>query len=93
MIEDRRAKGAKGFNIAAERMRLSNLREYEAGRGNAEAVARCAAMPPVCLLACGTAVERGDLRCTEFDGNNLHAGSVLTLSLTIPRGESKPLMS
>lgn len=40
MIEERRAKGAKGFNVAAERMRLSNLREYEAGRGNTEAVAR-----------------------------------------------------
>ena len=44
MIEERRAKGAKGFNVAAERMRLSNLREYEAGRGDAEAVARCAEM-------------------------------------------------
>ena len=41
MIEERRAKGAKGFNVAAERMRLSNLREYEAGRGNADAVAKC----------------------------------------------------
>ena len=44
MIEERRAKGAKGFNVAAERMRLSNLREYEAGRGDVEAVTRCVAM-------------------------------------------------
>ena len=42
MIEERRAKGAKGLNVAAERMRLTNLREYEAGRGDADAVARCA---------------------------------------------------
>ena len=62
MIEERRAKGAKGFNVAAERMRLSNLREYEAGRGDADAVARCG---PCRRYACGSAQKQSHLDCGQ----------------------------
>ena len=46
MIEDKRSKGAT-HNVAADRMRLMNLRDHQREQGNAEEVVRHVSSPPL----------------------------------------------
>lgn len=45
MIQDKRSKGAT-HNVAADRMRLMNLRDHQREQGNAEEVVRYVIPPP-----------------------------------------------